>query len=126
MDLKLKAKMGLAFLAYSLRLTKVPVGPLYVTVETGNKCNLRCPMCPQSTRPDDFPEGHMPIDEFEKLLRRVDRFSPIACLTLHLSARGANDHHMAEAAFKELARALRGAVAFDSRRAGVPSTKGTL
>ena len=85
MDLKLKAKRGLAFLAYSLRLPKIPVGPLYVTLETGNKCNLRCPMCPQSTRPQGFPEGNMPLKKFEELLRRVNRFSPIACLTLHLS-----------------------------------------
>jgi radical SAM protein with 4Fe4S-binding SPASM domain len=85
-DLKLKAKMGLAFLAYSLRLPKLPTGPLYVTLETGNKCNLRCPMCPQSTRPDEFPEGTMSIETFEKLLHRVRRFKPIACLTLHLSA----------------------------------------
>ncbi len=45
--------------------------------------------------------------------------------TLHLTARGQNDHHVAEAAFKALARALREAVADDPRRDGVPSTKGT-
>lgn len=47
-------------------------------------------------------------------------------LTLHLRATGRNDHHVAEAAFKALARALRAAVAVDPRRAGVPSTKGSL
>jgi imidazoleglycerol-phosphate dehydratase len=47
-------------------------------------------------------------------------------ITLHLQADGANDHHVAEAAFKALARALRAAVAPDPRRAGVPSTKGML
>ena len=47
-------------------------------------------------------------------------------ITLHLQADGANDHHVAEAAFKSLARALRAAVAPDPRRAGVPSTKGML
>ena len=34
-------------------------------------------------------------------------------MTLHLKARGRNDHHVAEAAFKALARALRAAVAVD-------------
>jgi imidazoleglycerol-phosphate dehydratase len=48
-----------------------------------------------------------------------------AGFTLHLTARGHNDHHVAEAAFKALARALRGAVAIDPRRVGIPSTKGT-
>ncbi len=47
-------------------------------------------------------------------------------ITLHLQADGTNDHHVAEAAFKSLARALRAAVAPDPRRAGVPSTKGML
>jgi imidazoleglycerol-phosphate dehydratase len=47
-------------------------------------------------------------------------------MTLHLRAKGRNDHHIAEAAFKALARAVRYAVAVDPRRAGVPSTKGSL
>jgi len=46
-------------------------------------------------------------------------------MTMHLQAIGNNDHHIAEAAFKALARALRGAVALDPRRRGVPPTKGT-
>ena len=49
-----------------------------------------------------------------------------AGFTIHLTARGSNDHHVAEAAFKALARALRGAVAVDPGREGIPSTKGTL
>ena len=46
--------------------------------------------------------------------------------TVHLTAAGANDHHIAEAAFKAYGIALRGAVALDPRRVGIPSTKGTL
>jgi len=46
--------------------------------------------------------------------------------TLHLTCSGANDHHIAEAAFKALARALRAAVAVDPGRDGVPSTKGRM
>jgi len=50
-----------------------------------------------------------------------------ARLTLHLSVQtGTNAHHMTEAAFKALARALRAAVALDPAESGVPSTKGTL
>ena len=45
---------------------------------------------------------------------------------LHVSASGRNDHHIAEATFKALACSLRAAVALDSRRAGVASTKGSL
>jgi imidazoleglycerol-phosphate dehydratase len=47
-------------------------------------------------------------------------------LTLHLRARGRDDHHMAEAAFKATGRALRAACSIDPRRSGVPSTKGSL
>ena len=49
-------------------------------------------------------------------------------ITLHVEALyGSNDHHIAEACFKGLARALRAATAIDPRAKGeVPSTKGTL
>ncbi len=49
-------------------------------------------------------------------------------ITLHLDLiRGINSHHIAEAAFKAVARALRMAVEPDPRRSeAVPSTKGTL
>ena len=50
-----------------------------------------------------------------------------AKLTMHLVVEaGTNAHHMIEASFKALARALRTAVAIDPTEAGVPSTKGTL
>ncbi|HEX9423971.1 MAG TPA: imidazoleglycerol-phosphate dehydratase, partial [Pyrinomonadaceae bacterium] len=40
--------------------------------------------------------------------------------------RGRNTHHILEASFKAVARALRQAVEIDSRIKGVLSTKGTL
>jgi len=46
--------------------------------------------------------------------------------TVHLTARGANDHHVAEAAFKSLGISLRCAATLDPRRDGIPSTKGSL
>jgi imidazoleglycerol-phosphate dehydratase len=50
-----------------------------------------------------------------------------AKLTLHVRVdAGANPHHMVEAAFKAVARALRQAVAIDPDETGVPSTKGLL
>tara|TARA_R110001592_G_scaffold189185_1_gene434619 strand:- start:803 stop:1396 length:594 start_codon:yes stop_codon:yes gene_type:complete len=49
-------------------------------------------------------------------------------LTLHVEGvYGDNNHHIAESAFKAVARALRVAIALDSRESGkIPSTKGTL
>jgi imidazoleglycerol-phosphate dehydratase len=50
-----------------------------------------------------------------------------AKMTLHLEVvRGTNKHHMFEAAFKALGRALRQASAVDPRERGIPSTKGKL
>jgi len=55
-------------------------------------------------------------------------FAMNAGITLHVEVLyGSNDHHLAEACFKGLARALRAAVAIDPRaRDEVPSTKGSL
>ncbi len=54
----------------------------------------------------------------------VEALARTSGFTINLSATGRNDHHIAEAAFKALARALRAAVADDPRRTGIPSTKG--
>ncbi len=56
----------------------------------------------------------------------LESFGSNARLTMHISATGRNDHHVAEATFKALARAIRTACELDPRRAGVPSTKGVL
>ncbi|WP_294613443.1 imidazoleglycerol-phosphate dehydratase HisB [uncultured Roseovarius sp.] len=55
-------------------------------------------------------------------------FSTHGGVTLHVDAlHGINSHHMAEAAFKSVARALREAVETDPRTANaIPSTKGAL
>jgi imidazoleglycerol-phosphate dehydratase len=47
------------------------------------------------------------------------------CLHVRVLA-GRDPHHIVEAQFKALARALRDAVALDPREGGVPSTKGSL
>jgi imidazoleglycerol-phosphate dehydratase len=55
-------------------------------------------------------------------------FAQAAGATLHVEILyGENTHHMVEASFKGLARALRQAISIDPRKAdAVPSTKGTL
>ena len=55
----------------------------------------------------------------------LEAFSRTSGCTLNLSAQGDNDHHIAEAAFKALAYALRAAVEVDPRRSGLASTKGS-
>ena len=56
----------------------------------------------------------------------LEAFASNARLTMHVSATGRNDHHIAEAVFKSLGRAMRQACELDRRRTGIPSTKGTL
>jgi imidazoleglycerol-phosphate dehydratase len=50
-----------------------------------------------------------------------------AQIALHVRVISSRDpHHLVEAQFKSLARALRDAIAIDPRETGVPSTKGSL
>ena len=67
--------------------------------------------------------GALPLQLVEHAL---EAFARTAGMTLHLGGTGRNDHHLAEAAFKALGRALRAACEVDARRAGVASTKGSL
>ena len=68
--------------------------------------------------------GNFDHELLEEFLRAL---ATNAKLTLHLTVeRGNNSHHVIEASFKALARALRAATAIDAAEHGVPSTKGTL
>jgi imidazoleglycerol-phosphate dehydratase len=67
--------------------------------------------------------GTLPTQLVEHAL---ESFARTSGMTLHVRGSGRNDHHLAEAAFKALARALRAACEADPRRTGVASTKGTL
>jgi imidazoleglycerol-phosphate dehydratase len=62
------------------------------------------------------------------LTRHVfETLSAHASIALHVRVLSGRDpHHIVEAQFKAVARALRDAVALDPREAGIPSTKGTL
>jgi imidazoleglycerol-phosphate dehydratase len=55
----------------------------------------------------------------------IEAFARTAGATVHVRGTGRNDHHLAEAAFKALGRALRAACEPDPRRRGVASTKGS-
>jgi imidazoleglycerol-phosphate dehydratase len=69
--------------------------------------------------------GAMDTELFEEFFRA---FAMNAGITLHVTQKaGSNAHHVAEAAFKALARALRAAVEPDPRAGfAIPSTKGVL
>ena len=67
--------------------------------------------------------GTLPLQLVDHAL---EAFARTSGTTLHLRGQGRNDHHLCEAAYKALARALRIACEPDPRRAGIPSTKGSL
>jgi imidazoleglycerol-phosphate dehydratase len=76
---------------------------------------------------DRLPAGDIAGFEHEAAEEFLRAVAGAARLTLHVELQaGTNAHHMIEACFKALARALRGAVAIDPTEPGVPSTKGTL
>ncbi|MCL1922420.1 MAG: imidazoleglycerol-phosphate dehydratase HisB [Propionibacteriaceae bacterium] len=57
----------------------------------------------------------------------VEALAANAMMCIHLTVLSGRDpHHIAEAQYKALARALRAAIAPDHRLSGIPSTKGTL
>jgi imidazoleglycerol-phosphate dehydratase len=74
-----------------------------------------------------LPPGEIGGFEHEAAEEFFRAVASAARLTLHLELQaGTNAHHMIEACFKALARALRQAVAVDPSETGIPSTKGTL
>ncbi len=75
--------------------------------------------------PEVLPLGNPAFDP-QLAEHAVASFATAAAITLHVElVRGRNVHHIIEATFKGLARALRDAVRVEDR-SGVPSTKGVL
>ncbi|WP_128253553.1 imidazoleglycerol-phosphate dehydratase HisB [Falsirhodobacter deserti] len=75
-----------------------------------------------------FPTSAIGRFDTELVREFFQALSTHAGITLHVDLiHGLNSHHIAEAAFKAVARALREAVEPDQRRAdAIPSTKGSL
>lgn len=68
--------------------------------------------------------GDMDVETVEEFMMAV---CTNAGMTIHVNVPyGSNNHHMIEAIYKALARALRIAVSIDDRVVGIPSTKGIL
>lgn len=76
----------------------------------------------------DFPTAKMGNFDTELVREFFQAISTHGGITLHIDrVHGVNSHHIAEAAFKAVARSLRMAVEPDPRQAdAIPSTKGAL
>lgn len=76
----------------------------------------------------DLPTAKIGAFDTELVREFFQAFSTHGGITLHIDMlHGLNSHHIAEAVFKSVARALREAVEVDPRKAdAIPSTKGAL
>jgi imidazoleglycerol-phosphate dehydratase len=76
----------------------------------------------------DFPTSKIGTFDTELVREFFQALATHGGITLHIDRKhGFNSHHIAEAAFKAVAKSLRMAVEIDARAAGVlPSTKGAL
>ncbi len=76
----------------------------------------------------NFPRDKIGTFDTELVREWFQAFAMNAGITLHLeNAYGENAHHIAEASYKALARALRDAIEIDPRQKDrIPSTKGSL
>ena len=75
-----------------------------------------------------FPTAKIGAFDTELVREFFQGFASHGGITLHIDKiQGLNSHHIAEAAFKSVARALRAAVEHDARApAAIPSTKGLI
>ena len=96
--------------------------------ETLSRCAIDVSGRPFLVFKVSFPHAKIGAFDTELVREWFQAFAMNAGITLHIeNAYGANSHHIAEASFKALARALRAAVEIDPRQADrIPSTKGTL
>ena len=76
----------------------------------------------------DLPTAKIGTFDTELVREFFQAFSTHGGITLHVDMlHGVNSHHIAEAAFKAVARALRDALEVDARKSdAIPSTKGAL
>ena len=101
---------------------------LSVMDETLSRIVLDCSNRPYLIWNVEFPTPKVGEMDTELFKEWFQAFSQNSGITLHIeNLYGTNSHHIVESCFKGLARALREAISFDSKRKGeIPSTKGTL
>ena len=101
---------------------------LSVMDETLSRIVLDCSNRPYLIWNVQFPTSKVGEMDTELFKEWFQAFSQNSGITLHIeNLHGTNSHHIVESCFKGLARALREAISFDSKRKGeIPSTKGTL
>lgn len=65
--------LAMEAIAPRLGMARLAHGPTKITVESGNVCNLRCPLCPTGQRDPTASKGLLPYATFEKILDQIGR-----------------------------------------------------
>jgi radical SAM protein with 4Fe4S-binding SPASM domain len=55
----------------AVRAERLRSFPTKVTIETGNICNLRCPLCPTGTNETRVPKGFLTLEKFKGIIRQL-------------------------------------------------------
>jgi len=115
-------RMGSAFVPMDETLARVRV-----VADVSGRPHFRLDWAP-GRKPAEFRRGEGISYGLEDAKHFLESFSACSGLTLHVDVlkAGGDAHHLLEAVFKALGRALREAVDLDPRVRGVPSTKGKL
>lgn len=115
-------RMGSAFVPMDETLARVRV-----VADVSGRPHFRLDWAP-AAKPAEFRRSERISYGLEDAKHFLESFSARSGLTLHVDVlkAGGDAHHLLEAVFKALGRALREAVELDSRVKGVPSTKGKL
>jgi radical SAM protein with 4Fe4S-binding SPASM domain len=64
-----------------IRNERVVGVPFYLTLESGNVCNLRCPLCPTTHRGASLPRGMLTLENAQRI---IDRFPGLLVVNLSL------------------------------------------
>ena len=52
----------------------LPYFPSKITIESGNVCNLRCPLCPTGQHDSSARKGFIPLELYKKILDEIGRY----------------------------------------------------
>ena len=65
--------LALEQIAPRLHWVRLPYRPTKITVESGNVCNLRCPLCPTGQGDRSAKKGMLPYETFQKVLAQLGK-----------------------------------------------------
>ncbi len=81
---RMEARQAQGVSACRRGILRLPYPPIRVRIETTNKCNLRCVMCPTGQRGEQHDSGFMDFGLYERIINEVGAFSYPTSVVLFL------------------------------------------